>query len=202
MPSSPQPRRRARTAGENATAATQPAVHRAHSTPELRSAGRLIQVTTIASKEDAASAPKLRFLPRVSIRLDRRAGGADASASHGGDAARRSVSLVVKRRPRPGKVVTTTVSVDYRVVLFVALVALIASAAGLPVSNGGALGGADRSVSGLQCGVMNAHPCLLQRRCVQCERCYIVFETRTGKRLSSLQLCPTTATPRAHALSI
>uniref|UniRef100_A0A7S3WVZ0 Uncharacterized protein n=1 Tax=Emiliania huxleyi TaxID=2903 RepID=A0A7S3WVZ0_EMIHU len=138
MPSSPQPRRRARTAGENATAATQPAVHRAHSTPELRSAGRLIQVTTIASKEDAASAPKLRFLPRVSIRLDRRAGGADASASHGGDAARRSVSLVVKRRPRPGKVVTTTVSIDYRVVLFVALVALLASAAGLPVSNGGA----------------------------------------------------------------
>jgi len=113
-------------------------VHRAHSTPELRSAGRLIQVTTIASKEDAASAPKLRFLPRVSIRLDRRAGGADASASHGGDAARRSVSLVVKRRPRPGKVVTTTVSIDYRVVLFVALVALLASAAGLPVSNGGA----------------------------------------------------------------
>jgi len=106
--------------------------------PELRSAGRLIQVTTTASEEDAAGAPKLSFLPRVSIRLDRRAGGADVSASHGGDAARRSVSLVVKRRPRPGKVVTTTVSVDYRVVLFVALVALIASAAGLPVSNGGA----------------------------------------------------------------
>ena len=152
MPSSPQPRRRARTAGENASAATQPAVHRAHSTPELRSTGRLIQVTTTASEEDAAGAPKLGFLPRVSIRLDRRAGGANVSASHGGDAARGSVSLVVKRRPRPGKVVTTTVSVDYRVVLFVALVALIASAAGLPVSNGGALGGADRSVSGLQCG--------------------------------------------------
>ena len=135
MPSSPQPRRRARTAGENATAATQPAVHRAHSTPAPRSAGRLIQVITTASEEDAAGAPKLGFLPRVSIRLGLRAGSADASVS--GDAARRSVSLVVKRRPRPGKVVTTTVSVDYRVVLFVALVALIASAAGLSVPGGG-----------------------------------------------------------------
>jgi len=135
MPSSPQPRRRARTAGENATAATQPAVHRAHSTPAPRSAGRLIQVITTASEEDAAGAPKLGFLPRVSIRLGLRAGGADASVS--GDAARRSVSLVVKRRPRPGKVVTTTVSVDHRVVLFAALLALIASAAGLSVSGGG-----------------------------------------------------------------
>ena len=109
----PQPRRRARTAGESATAATKSVVHRAHSAPELRSAGRLIQVTTTASEEEAAGAPKLSFLPRVSIRLDRRSGGADVSASHGGDAARRSLSLIVKRRPQPGKVVTTTVSVDY-----------------------------------------------------------------------------------------
>ena len=107
-------------------------MHRAHSTPELRSAGRLIQVTTTASEEDAGGAPKLGFLPRVSIRLGLRAGGAEASVS--GDTARRSVSLVVMRRPRPGKVVTTTVSVDHRVVLFVALLALIASAAGLSVS--------------------------------------------------------------------
>ena len=100
MPSSPQPRRRARTAGENATAATQPAVHRAHSAPAPRSAGRLIQVTTTASEEDAAGAPKLGFLPRVSIRLDRRAGGANVLASHGGDAARPAVIRVPADRQR------------------------------------------------------------------------------------------------------
>lgn len=46
------------------------------------------------------------FLPRMSLRLDETGGGPSAS--------RRSISLIVRRRPRAGYVKTTTISVDLR----------------------------------------------------------------------------------------
>ena len=100
-------------------------IHRARASPRQS----LAAPSSTTADEIGSSAS---FLPRVSIRLDQ----PDAS---GDDAGRRSrVSLVVRRRPQPGKVVTTTVSIDQRVVIFAALLSLAASAVGLPVSGGDA----------------------------------------------------------------
>lgn len=142
------PRRRARSAAEavSGASATPPAVQRAQTAPEPRRRRRLIEVTSTRTRE--SDPVGLAFLPRVSLRVDRQGAGTDASS---GDAdkpgsgtdtsdgdARSRVSVVVKRRPQTGQLVTTTISIDTRVVALAALLVMTASAAALPISGGGA----------------------------------------------------------------